>query len=69
MAEAVKPRSITFEYLREFAKQLNIVGVHPIVATMERDKWIVELDGYIDVPECFEDNTSRDFAMYIRRRL
>jgi hypothetical protein len=62
MAEAVKPRSITFNYLKDLAERFNIIGVRPIAAAEDRDKWIAELDGYIAAPECFEDNTASTSA-------
>ena len=68
MAEAVEPRSITFNYLTALAKRCNIFGTDPIAA-QDHDKCISELDGYIAAPECFEDDTTRDFADYIHRML
>jgi len=69
MAEAVKPQSITFKYLKDLAERFDIIGVRPIAVADDRDKWIAELDGYIAAPICFEDDTARDFAAYIRRKL
>jgi hypothetical protein len=69
MAEAIRSHSITVELLKDLAERLNLFAVHPNAGVPDRDRWIAELDGYIAVPKCFEDDTARDFAVYIRRKL
>jgi hypothetical protein len=70
MADTIKPKSITGEYLADLARRYNSVGPNPIETVLGgRAKLLAELDSYLASPDCFADTGAAEFAKYTRNTI